>query len=499
MESKVTEEKSNSKKNSLNMRNKGKYADEELKKKLKDVIDDDSKTYSEILKYIDNEIKESTRIVNFQYQVFCFREDGAFALNRAVEEIHGFSTQKDRENMSGKNPPEMMDIRFADGTRKKVPFGVINLPSLGKDAYLQMDYDYNRRELLLVGQCEKRFVRLMDSIVERTKQIVETDSIYRGQAIKLASSTDGSSPEFIDLSSIDKVPVFLTPDARFSTMAIEARIEKTEECIKRGIDLKFGVLLEGSFGTGKTLYAFKLARKAIQNGWSFIYCQKPEDSLFALVTANMLNKNGKGVVVFIEDIDRILSQRNDITNQISLMMDGGETKGANIITILTTNYVEKIDPTFLRGKRVGTIVSLTHPDTATAREMIMTMMVDHNGESILADDCTPAAAEIERLEIVPAFIAEILDRVKSHLIYTGKEKVTCEDIINSIKSYKTQMDIASIKKGGLSKAEQFVSLFREFSLATNAESKRLLQEFAHENLQPTLLKNPIFQTAATSQ
>lgn len=239
------------KKKSLKHYNK---ADQEMKEKLQKVLEDPDKSYDEILKYVQNEIKESTRIVAFNYKIKCFKEDGAYALSRAVESIHGFTTQEDEKNISGTNPPSMIDVRFADGSRKKVPFGQINLPSLGKDSFIDMQYDPKTRMFLLTGQCEKRFVRLMDRIIEETQQLVETDSIYKGQAIKITD--EERSPQFIDLSSIDRQELFLTPDAVFSTKAIEARIEHSERCKMKGIDLRFGVLLEGTFGKLKDLLFF---------------------------------------------------------------------------------------------------------------------------------------------------------------------------------------------------------------------------------------------------
>lgn len=433
-------------------------ADQELKTKLRAVLEDENMSYDDVLKYINNEIKESTRVVNFNYVVKCFKEDGAYALSRAVEKIHGFTTQADEKNISGTNPPAMIDVRFASGERKKVPFGQINLPSLGKDAYIEMGYDVKGRTLTLIGQCEKRFVRLMDEMVEETKDIVENDSIYKGMAIKIKN--EESSPEFIDLAGIEKVDLFLTDHAKYSTQPIEARIEHTNRCQRDGIDLRFGVLLEGNYGTGKTLYAFKLAQKAIRNGWSFVYCPTPEKALYVLEIANMLSKNGKGVVVFLEDIDKILNERTNLTNQISVIMDGGETKSNNVITIFTTNHVENIDPTFLRGKRIGSIVTLTHPDKATAKKMIESMLVDHEGNTLLEEDCEEAAAMMEEGKIVPAFIAEILERVKSHLIYSDRKTISTLDIVNSIKSYQRQMEIATVKMTGKPPAEQLVDLFK---------------------------------------
>lgn len=432
-------------------------ADAYLKQKLVDVVSSD-KSYHDILSYIKNEITESTRTISFNYKIKCFKEDGAYALSRAVELIHGFTTQSNT-GPSGNNPPQMIDVRFADGTREKVPFGMINLPAIGEQAHVDMKYNPDTQQLLLEGQCEKRFVRLMDEIVEETTRLVTEDSIYRGKAIKIVD--EKSSPSFIDLSSIDQTPLFLTPDAIFATQPIEARIEHTERCKKNGIDLKFGVLLEGNYGTGKTLYAFKLALKAINNGWAFIYCPNPEKALYVLEVAAMLSKNGKGVVIFLEDIDKVLHERNNVTNEISLMMDGGETKHMNIITILTTNHLERIDPTFVRGKRIGSIVTLSYPDKATAKAMIERYLVDEFGNSILEEECDDAAQEIENNKIVPAFIAEILDRVKSHLIYSGKTKVSCQDIINSIRSYKKQMEIATVKVGEKTDDEVFVDAFKK--------------------------------------
>lgn len=434
-------------------------ADEELKNKLRSVLDDEGKSYDDILKYVNNEIKESTRTVSFNYQLRCFLEDGAYALSRAVETIHGFTTQANEKTMSGSNPPSMIDVRFADGSRKKVPFGQISLPSLGKDAFINMQYDVPTRQLLLTGQCEKRFVRLMDEIVEETKNLVENESIYRGHAIKILE--EGRSPEFISLEGIVSQKLFLTSAAKKNTKAIEVRIEQSEACQLKGLELRHGVLLEGPYGTGKTLYAFKLAHKAILNGWSFVYCPKPEKALYVMEVANMLSKNGKGVVVFLEDIDHVLGERNNMTNQISVLMDGGETKSNNVITIMTTNHVEKIDPTFMRGKRIGTIVTLQHPDAKTAKEMIESYMVDEHRKSILRDDCTEAAQAMEELKIVPAFIAEILDRVKSYLVYTNEKTVSNADIMDSIQDYKRQMEIAAMRTASVSKAEVFVNSLKE--------------------------------------
>lgn len=414
------------------------------------------KPYAQILEFIQNEIQESTRVIAFNYEFDCFLPDGAYAISRAVEGKVGFTNQQN-SGPSG-NPPKMIDVAFADGKHIKVPFGKVNLPIFGDEAFVDMKYDGKAQRMYIQGQCQKRYQRDMDNIVDAAKKILKEDSIYKNQAIKFI---DGKQPEFIDLSNVEKTKLFLTPEAQFATEPIEARIERTAECVRNNIDIKFGVLLEGAYGTGKTAYAFKLAKKAIDNNWTFIYCKNAEDSLAAMQMAQRFCGNGTGVVLFIEDIDRVLNKRDETTNEISLLMDGGESKNLNIITILTTNHLENIDPTFLRGKRIGSIVTLTHPDAATAEDILRNQLTNENGDDLVDGDITKAAERIVELKIVPAFISEITDRVKTHLIFSGRDTINEQDILSAIATFQRQMDVAKPKVAQESVGERFVSVFKE--------------------------------------
>ena len=438
--------------------------------KLWNVINS-GKPYAEVLEFIQNEIEESTRVISFKYEINCFLSDGAYALSRAVEGKVGFAKQ-DNSGPSGR-PPEMIDITFADGTHKKVPYGKIFLPAFGEKSFVDMSYDSENQVLHVKGQCQKRYVSDLDNIIDVTNRILKNDSIYRGQAIKFVADEE---PEFIDLSSIDKTALYLTPEAQFATEPIEARIEKTDECIKNNIDIKFGVLLEGTYGTGKTLYAFKLARKAVQNGWTFVYCKNAEDSLDAMKMAQRYCGNGRGVVLFIEDIDKVLDKRDEYTNEISLLMDGGESKNINLITVFTTNHIEKIEPTFLRGKRIGSIVTLTHPDKETAKTMLIKLLVDDRGNTLVDGDVDNAAQRIVDLEIVPAFIAEIIDKVKTHILFSGKEKVTEQDILNAIMAYQRQMEIAKLREEQPSVGDRLANNLKELLTAPSKEETEILND-----------------------
>jgi len=53
--------------------------------------------------------------------------------------------------------------------------------------------------------------------------------------------------------------------------------------------------------TGKSLLAFKLAKEAIDKGWSFIYLKDPTILAETLRLCQTLDKNGNGIILFLED------------------------------------------------------------------------------------------------------------------------------------------------------------------------------------------------------
>jgi len=418
--------------------------DSAIRERLKALVE--VKPLEELSNFIATEVRNQTTPTEFHYEFKCFREDGAYALYRAVQNIQGYSSQG--VNGPSAKPPQTIDVKFADGSRIKVPWGNIQLPNMGEEADLEMAYDDEYRTFYVTGTCEKRYISIMDSILLEAERIVEEDSIYKGQAFKMGSNLE---PEFIDLSNIENIPMYLSAKARFSLQPIEARLTKPEICRENGLDLKFGALMEGDYGTGKTLLAFKLALKATRNNWTFIYLTDPTKTEDLLKIAGQLSKNGSGVLIFVEDIDLVLHGGRDKTmNLIFNLLDGGDTKNKNIISIFTTNHLDKIDPTFLRGKRIGSLISLGALDKETAKAFIKGSL-----GSCLDDDAdiTNACQKVEELKIVPAFLAEILERVKANMIYSQNLKVTPEEIEISIDSYKSQMEIAKVKTDEKSPAE----------------------------------------------
>lgn len=418
-----------------------------------------NKPYADIIPYLENEIANSKRMTNFDYRISCFRSDGVYQLNRAIEELVGVATAAKNEGPSGGDRPiNTVDVVLANGVRKKIPFGKIDLPDMGEDAYIDIQYDFAARVLYVRGTCQFKFQTLMDNIIGRTKALLNTDSIYKDQAFEINESIENGQPQILDLTNIDKEIMILSEETEYALSPLKARILHAEQCIQNNIPLKFGCLLEGPYGTGKTLLAFKLAKEAIEHNWSFIYLKSPKLLADTLRLSKTLDKNGNGVIVFVEDIDQITKgDRNAAMQDILNTLDGGDTKNMNVISLFTTNHLELIEPTFLRGKRIGSIISMSYLNAETAKKYVEHFCADITIEG----DFEPVYKLIEESNIAPAFMAEIIENVKSNMVIRGDKTVKDTHFLVCIKSYLRQVGLAATKDTSLTKEVKLVQALRE--------------------------------------
>lgn len=417
---------------------------EEQQKKLLIDLGNSEKPYSAILPYLEGEIKKSTQMCKVNYKIRCFKNDGVYQLNKAIEEVYGVSNSEAKSGPSGESAKiETVDVQLADGSRVKVPYGTISLPEAGEGASININYDTSRNELIVSGSCQFRFSSMIDDIVERTKELLTTSSIYRSQAIELSSDY---IPKIMDLSSIEKEFMVLSDKTEYDLQPLLARLTNPKKCIEKGISLKYGCLMEGAYGTGKTLLAFKLARQAIKNNWIFIYLKDPSMLATTLRLAHVIDKNGSGVVIFVEDIDQVTKgNRTTAMQDILNTLDGGDTKQMNVISLFTTNHIELIEPTFLRGKRIGTIISLGFLDAKTSEKFIHESFGKDGYSVDQSDNWDEIYKYIEKSNIAPAFMAEIVESVKSHMILTEEQKVKAFHIKHSVDSYLRQVELSKKK------------------------------------------------------
>lgn len=194
---------------------------------------------------------------------------------------------------------------------------------------------------------------------------------------------------------------------------------------------------------------------AIDNGWMFIYLKTPSLLAEVLRMAKIIDRSGQGVVVFVEDIDQVVRGDRDAAMQDILnTLDGGDTKDMNVISLFTTNHIELIEPTFLRGKRIGTIISMGFLDAETANDFIRESFAI--GGYTISEDMTEVCNLIAESTIAPAFMAEIVEAVKARLILDDRLEVTCQDIKIAVKSYLRQVALSHKKDMSLTPEKKYV-------------------------------------------
>jgi transitional endoplasmic reticulum ATPase len=409
-----------------------------------------SKPYTEILAHLESEIENAGRMSNFDYKISCFKNDGIYQLNRAIEEIIGVSHVQAGKQPSGggDRPMDTIDIQLADGTRKKVPYGNIELPDMGEDAIIQIGYASDAKVLHVRGKCQFKFNSLIDKIIDRTKQLLNTDSIYRNQTFEINAGVNNGQPTIIPLHNIDNELMILSEETEGALSPLKARIHHADQCKKAGIPIKFGAILEGPYGTGKTLLAFKLAKEANANNFAAIYLKSPELLADTLRMAKTLDKNGHGIIVFCEDVDQVTrGERTTALQDILNTLDGGDTKDMNVIALFTTNHLELIEPTFLRGKRIGTIISMGFLDAKTAEKYVTSFCqgIDLEG------DFAPVYDLIGKSDIAPAFMAEIIENVKSTMVIRGNNSFDSTEFLGCVKSYLRQVALSRTKDSSVTK------------------------------------------------
>ena len=180
-----------------------------------------------------------------------------------------------------------------------------------------------------------------------------------------------------------------------------------------------------------------------ENNFAAVYLKSPELLADTLRMAKTLDNNGSGIIVFTEDIDQVTSGERDVALQDILnTLDGGDTKDMNVIALFTTNHLERIDPTFLRGKRIGTIISMDYLESHTAEIYVSSFC-----EGIdLVGDFAPVYAKVGASNIAPAFMAEIIENVKSTMVIRGDNALSATEFDACIDSYLRQVSLAATKE-----------------------------------------------------
>lgn len=356
--------------------------------------------------YLEEEVQ-----VQRTFNVFPW--DGANALAEALTKQFGWAAAEGTPGFFGKRPPALLNIEVGPNKTKQIPWGRFSLP--GVSGYVQTAATRKDGRICFVAAAEVLrkdegvINRLFDSIAEYLKK----HSIYAGQAIKIRFRDDDGDlldmpePKFLDTSATGREQLIYSREVQ---EAIETNlftpIERVQDCLDNDIPIKRGVLLGGPYGTGKTMAATVASKLAVDCGVTYLYVPRSDELSDAIEFAKQYQDTA--CVVFCEDIDRAVSgERSVAMDDILNILDGIDTKASKIITVLTTNHLENINPAMLRPGRLDAIINVQAPDAEAVERLIRLY-----GHGTVAEDADLGPASELLAGTIPAVIAEVVKRAK---------------------------------------------------------------------------------------
>lgn len=385
---------------------------------------------------IDYEDKVIRRTMDFDADPL----DVANAFGKAIREICGQALGMDTvAGFFRTNPPTEITTEVAPGEYVKTLWGQIAFPfdpgagSFETSANQLPSGVYQGR---ISGTFRQKYEKVWDQIVAATRNYLNNDSMFKGRTLRIRfTDEDGDQSPWPEIRPWD---VKNASNAKLVfSKKLEGEIEdhiltpitQYEICRKSGIPFKRGVLLSGKYGTGKTELAAKIAAIASALGMAVIYIENVRELPHAIRFAARLAP----AIVFAEDLDRVGQGERDHKMDVLLnTLDGIDTKKFPIMTILTTNYPEKIYEGMVRRGRIDVILEIEAPDAEASVRLV------HNylGEMYFGDDAGEEAMGEALAGMIPADIKEICERSKLSYISRTKQvpakwSISPDDIIRA--------------------------------------------------------------------
>lgn len=373
--------------------------------------------------------------------------DGAHALQEVLSAKYGWAQAVATPGFFGSEPPEMISVEVDPGKFKEVPWGRFNLPNVKGYIETSVSMKGGRYTFALEAVVLRRDEAAVRSLFDDVRAFLKDGSIYKGKAIKMRFLNENGNPlrmpepSFMDTSKIDPNSLIYAADVQASVETnLFTPIRRVHDLLANKIPVKRGVLLGGMYGCGKTLAATVASRIAVDAGVTYLYVPRADELAHAIEFAKQYQS--PACVIFCEDIDRSMNgERSVEMDDILNILDGIDTKGANIITVVTTNDLESINPAMLRPGRLDAVIDVTPPDAAAAEKL---MRMYGGAEIDPASDLTEAGKLLAGQ--IPATIAEVVKRAKLaqmrlQPVGTPVAQLSQEALIEAAATMKAQTDL----------------------------------------------------------
>lgn len=393
--------------------------------------------------------------------------DALVAMYYAMKDTYGWVSPQTIKTFFGDIAPDMVKVPTGpkDHEFMQVPCGRFKLPNVSEPINLHMDFE--RNVLHIVGQVRKRDQHYIVDLANKARAYLKENSIFRGKAIRLKVDDDGdpifADVRFIETDYIKPEQLILNPDELEQVKAsIWTPIQHTDRCVQYGIPLNRGVLLEGTYGTGKTMSANVTSKVCVDNGWTYILL----DDVRALKETLLFAQRYQPCVIFAEDIDRVAEDRDQLGNDILNTIDGILTKNSQVITVLTTNHVEKLDRAMLRPGRLDAVIGVKPPQEEAVKRLCRL----YAGELLDPDDALEGTAE-ELAGNIPATIREVVERSKLSMIARDGDHINDADLVTSAKGMAAHLALLNTEKPKKTAAERAGMALQELLLDEGAREE----------------------------
>lgn len=390
--------------------------------------------------------KEEETEVSIREPMEAFPWDGAFCFFQAMSDMFGWAQAVPTKSFFGDYPPQVISIDVGYDQRADIIWGEFQIPGIKGVLNCSTETKDGRRIFCIGGWTLRKHHPLIKELAEKTREYLKTKSIYRGKAFRIFTRDDGTmdydrQPAFIDAQSFRPEELIFSEELEEQINTnLFTPIKATDACRKNKIPLRRGILLEGPFGTGKTLTAGATAKLCEENDWTFIILDKVQSLKAALEFARLYPP----AVVFGEDIDRATSgDRTSKLDEILNIIDGVVGKRAEIITVLTTNDVASINQAMLRPGRLDAVIPLRAPDAKAVEKLVQVY-----SRNLLPENADLTEIGVELQGQIPAVIRETIERAKLYAIsrtggdVNGKNiKLAESDLVHAARGMKNHLEL----------------------------------------------------------
>ena len=153
-----------------------------------------------------------------------------------------------------------------------------------------------------------------------------------------------------------------------------------ERLNKLGINLKMNIVFSGLPGTGKSSLMFAIASELNKDIATIDFNNRDLNDHGFICATNKIPKNS---IFVLEDIDALYISRNKSDeNRVSFscilnFLDGVYSK-ENLISIITTNHLNKLDKAIIRPMRINSIINFTYCSKYQYNEIFKLIFPDEN-------------------------------------------------------------------------------------------------------------------------